>query len=1322
MALGHGRPKRGSALPGAVSWPSLLRLVVTACFWAGLAAAAVPAWGESLRLQLSWGGGRPERWHGEISLSEGAIRDPRPLGVEADQPGSMWLEGERLRFHEPSPRSYNGVELTASGPLDAQLRVTIASADGEDHHTEIPLEELVDGHRTIQLEDSGNRLFLHRAPGDMLRVHFERASLVFEPGETLEITVEPHLLPVDAGTKVAVTISTVPARGSNHYWSTTHTIVAGQSVPIEQAVVLPEQEGAYDILITATYTPGIRLPQPRRLLSVGGGSWSDAGRVPLGIKQTVAKRRVQVVVIDPHRQPPETPRHDLSVVEQIDPANPTWWQRLTRPPGLAKFPRLWKGPLSSGHARAVEHPLGQLMQLGPAGKPGEVAWEAYTIPIDRPGRPYVLELSYPDDVPQTLAISIIEPNPAGAVYPLGVDSGIDQSEQLAAGDGPPDWRHHRIIFWPRTKSPIVLLVNGRPDVPALFGPLRVLGGWDHLPPSATGPVARPRRLWAAYMARPLVPENFSASEARGAFSTLGMDDWVTFYQGGVRLVEYLRFVGYDGLMLAVLADGSTIYPSQLLEPTPRYDTGVFLDEAQDPVRKDGVEMLLRLFERDGLQLIPALEFASPLPALEALLREAGPGAEGIRLVGPAGMTWTEAHRPVRGLAPYYNPLHPRVQEAMLAVVDELVQRYARHAAFSGLALQLTAHGYAQLPGPEWGLDDGTIARFEEDTGIHVPGNGPARFAVRAEFLVPQGQRPRSRAQEQWLTWRAEQLSRFYEQIHRTLKAVRPDARLYLAGTYLFSDLQTQRMLRRYLGQPMSMADALMQVGIDPEHYRRSEGIVLLRPERVTPAWSLAQRAVDLGSHHLANPDEAFRAREPGSLFFHPPQPLRIPSFDRLCPFQPCYTWLATQAVPAGLQNRRRFIHALAAMDPVAIFDGGWQIPLGQESTVRRLMEVFHRLPPEPMKPVAEPEGRTTQPVTLRVGTWKGKTYACLVNDASFPVTARLRVGAPDDCQVVSLDDQRTLPPLAQRADGRLWTVPLEPYDLVAAAFSSDQVSLAVDHVTWPAEVEARLMVEIDELDRRMKALTIPRLATPLENPGFEDSSSDPVDIPGWVVSSPPGTSVVLDPNQRHGGARSVRMASVGPVATLLSHPFPAPRTGMLMIWVALRCSDPNRQPPLRVALVGQHDGNEFVRMVHAGQIPGAGPPLLHLRSDWQWHPVLVNDLPLEGLSALQIRFDLMGPGEVWIDELLLQDLWFSPAERMALFKMIAPAKLKLQKGEVRDCLALLDSYWPRFLKAHVTPLDASPTEAPQVSRPPAHTSQEARSAGLLDRLRGLLRF
>ena len=83
-------------------------------------------------------------------------------------------------------------------------------------------------------------------------------------------------------------------------------------------------------------------------------------------------------------------------------------------------------------------------------------------------------------------------------------------------------------------------------------------------------------------------------------------------------------------------------------------------------------MLLRLFDREGLQLIPG-------PGVRrAAARAGGPAA--TRRARGRGDRMDRARRtdlagdlPAgAGLAPYYNVLHPRVQQAMLAVVRELV--------------------------------------------------------------------------------------------------------------------------------------------------------------------------------------------------------------------------------------------------------------------------------------------------------------------------------------------------------------------------------------------------------------------------------------------------------------------------------------------------------------------------------------------------------------------------------------------------------------------------------------------------------------------------
>ena len=94
---------------------------------------------------------------------------------------------------------------------------------------------------------------------------------------------------------------------------------------------------------------------------------------------------------------------------------------------------------------------------------------------------------------------------------------------------------------------------------------------------------------AAYFQRPLMPEFFSAGEALDEGSRRTYDDWQTFLDAGRRFMQWLKYAGYNAAVVPIYHEGSTLYPSRLLEPTPRYDSGIFLSAGQDPVRKDVLE-------------------------------------------------------------------------------------------------------------------------------------------------------------------------------------------------------------------------------------------------------------------------------------------------------------------------------------------------------------------------------------------------------------------------------------------------------------------------------------------------------------------------------------------------------------------------------------------------------------------------------------------------------------------------------------------------------------------------------------------------------------
>ena len=1344
---GQGSPQTSRASDSyrarttVVWWGSGFALLLLALF-PPLAAAA----DEAMRVRIAWGGGAERRWEGVVSLSEkGVLAEPCPLGVEADEPGSMWIEAAQLTVRQRSARAYDGVDLLVTAPKEAKLMIQLTPADDRDTTTagspgattadlpgrsvqfQVPLAELATGFYDQPLDEQGNRLLVSRTPGDSLRIRMEgRDTLIFAPGEQFQCTLEPYLLAATPGSKVQIKTRLVASRGQQESWVANYEVRADQTAAIALDVPLPQVEGVYELIVTATQN----------------GGWQEAVRKPLRPQQwknkTLAERKVQLVVLGAQGQPdPPLPGDgsnptELSPVVEIDPANPGWRERLAKLQKLPAAARWFNGPLGNGAMTTWHHPLGEMVRLNPSQESPDVSWEAYTLPIAHPDQPHVLEVDLPSDVSQTIGISILEPNAADVLMPIGLDSGVNVVCESVGGESAPRWLRHRLIFWPRTASPMVLITNRRDRMPAVFGKIRVLAGWEHLPPAAVaGSQPDSQRLLAAYFDRPLFPENFSAREVLDAWSGRSLDDWGTFLDGGTRLVEYLRHVGYNGLMMSVLADGSTIYPSAMLEPTPRYDTGTFFTTAQDPVRKDVLEMLFRLFDNQGLQLIPMLEFASPLPQLETQRRSGSPDSAALEWIDSQGRALRQASPARRGLAPYYNVLHPQVQEAMLEVVREVATRYAhRHSSFRGLAIRLSAEGYAQLPGPEWGMDDATVARFQSDAKVQVPGTGPDRFAQRARFLTIE--QPRL-----WLQWRAAELGRFYRRVQTELDAIQPGSRLYLAGADLLAGEDLQLTLRPALPRKMTMTEALLQVGIDLEEYQagrqpNGDRIVLLCPERIASTGRLNEQAIDLEirgmvdqRHYRPDGQPALGFQDlptPGSLFFHQPQEARIASFDQACaksartPFKATYAWLVAQPAPAESQNRRRFVHSLATLDSQAMFDGGWLLPLGQEDAIRDLVAAYRRLPAVRFHDAGDRRGpASSQPVTFRYGSYGGKTYLYVVNDAPFPTTARVHVEAPANCRLEELTGVRQVAPLKRDDAGAYWMVDLQPYDLVAAELSAPEATLSQPRVSLSGAVEAAMTRRIRELGARAAALRSPQPLQTLGNPGFEQPPVAGKSIPDWSATKRPEVAIGPDATQKHEGGQSVKMTTSGPWACLVSKSLDAPSTGRLSVYAWLRVADAAKQPTLQVALAGTHNGMEYY---NARLVPVTGLGAAPITEKWNQYEFRFDDLPLEGLAGLQVRFDLMGPGEVWVDDVQLFDMAFGENESKELCKLIMLANSKLEDGQLGDCMRFLDGYWPRFLEEHVAVTPAVVRNPPP--RRASSAEEESQRTGLFSGLKGFL--
>jgi len=515
----------------------------------------------TVRLRFAWGSsdGEKQRWTGQIVVEGGSFADLQPLGVEADASVSLRVEGNRLLVDPLEKRNFDGCDVTIRADDEAIVRMEFRADPSPEPTTivEVPLKQLVTQQFRQPLGGVGGYLIAHRSPGDQLRVVLARDHLVFQPNEVWNLALQPDLMEELAEGPIQMELRLRRTGEKNVLWQAGREIDSDWSAnePLEFEVICPDQEDAYRLTITARRLEGFAT----RFL-------------PGQQAQVLASREVEFVVVDPQAKLPEL-TDPWEPVLSIEPANPRWWQRL---PSWAQVSRLRGAmPGSIGNVQPVVRPgpAGDLVELPPAPAVGDPYWQSYTLPVRETGQPHVVEIQYPLELEQHLAISVIEPDASGLVTASQRDAGFYTQGTQADDEG--EIGIHRFVFWPRTRAPQLLIVNRHATQPAQFGRIDLL---RHDGQAATAEeTEQPKgetRLVACLLSKPKFAEYLGAAESLDTDSGLSVQTWSTFLDGANRLAQHVRNNGYNGIVLSVAADGSSLYPSKLLNPSPRYDTGL----------------------------------------------------------------------------------------------------------------------------------------------------------------------------------------------------------------------------------------------------------------------------------------------------------------------------------------------------------------------------------------------------------------------------------------------------------------------------------------------------------------------------------------------------------------------------------------------------------------------------------------------------------------------------------------------------------------------------------------------------------------------------
>ncbi|MFM7034911.1 MAG: hypothetical protein ACKOYJ_06955 [Planctomycetia bacterium] len=1271
-------------------------------------------------IRVEWGGGRPRAWAGTIRVidePQGPAGDGilwQSLCADADAAASIRAAGDMLHLDDPRPRDTNGIQCVVQRWQTARIVARIAPAGEPLSVTEIDVSvaEVLADMVPRPLDAEGNRLTIRRADGDAIRVAhagggWPAISSVRRPGETVRLEIHPLLVsragssaPRELSMRVRDVTANTDLRSESQliHPRTGDAVPVGDGLsaqafePVAFEVTLPDRDAVCAVTL--------------ELIERGGLRWS----------RPVASRTVELVAVS--EKPSSAPTGDWKVFYELDPASPRLHERLRRlsgsipsismpslPMPAVKLPQLpfpslarpdlsraklpavplpsvsaivprISGLLLSGHSTVEPHPLGPMLQLPPARAADEPAWEGIVIAGVEIGMPHFVEIEYPLDRRAMFGVSVLETNAGGSLVQQRHAGGFEVVPPGPSSDAKTLGRHS-FIFWPSTRNPVVMVMNVSPHMPAFFGKVRVFAGPSRVPRMHSIAVAPPgvdprtARRVHGFVSTP-AGLGFGAGGSVGADAARLPEDWNGIMMGVRRSAEWLTAQGVGGAMITVYRDGGAIWPSECTQGSPRWHGG-----GGETSGRDVLDVVCRVYGREGLRVVPALSFNAPLPALEDTLARHDGTATGIATVGADGRPRRLAGSPS---SIHYNILDPRVQGAVESIVGELAARLRKADAVDGVAILLGHDGWLHLPGVEWGLDDVTFGRFATTAGVESP-RGADRHARRASLVA-------GPLREAWLAWRIRELASFHARLAAIVTKDAAHRSLYVAPTTLLAMGDVAARLRPSLSGREN-GGLWREIGVDPESLTADSRIMFLSPHVHDGAGGLVERgAIDEANRSPAIVRGVASAARRGVVALDIPMRARI---DDVVPHGPFGSAaadgaIAVHAVRSGNESSRPFAEAFLSGDVETIFDMGLMYAQPSlEGVVMR--QAFTALPPRRLAMV---EARQS-PIVVCSGESQRGTAMIVVNASDSPVQADVGLSTKPAIAADAVDGGRFTV-----SEAGILSVPLEPWGIRSIVVDAGARPCTAKAV-FEGPVRAAVASRLEDVRKRCDAIAQPPALAALDNPDFDLPGQDGA-VTGWEIVERQRGSVVSVPSDRAEGARAVVFSSTNGLATLRSNPFPPPPTGRVSVAAWLRLAGGGAQPPLRVAVEGLDRTGEYYRFAPVGGLPGGSP----VGAAWSQFVLQIDELPSEGLESLRVRFDLMGPGAVQIDDVRVFGVAFDASQRARLAQTIARAEERLAADDLGGCAELLDSFWPRFLVAHV-PLNAEQAHQPggqPMARPP----------------------
>lgn len=356
------------------------------------------------------------------------------------------------------------------------------------------------------------------------------------------------------------------------------------------------------------------------------------------------------------------------------------------------------------------------------------------------------------------------------------------------------------------------------------------------------------------------------------------------------------------------------------------------------------------------------------------------------------------------------------------------------------------------------------------------------------------------------------------------------------------------------------------------------------------------------------------------------------------------------------------------------------------------------------------DDRSARPfgVAVRRMSDQSQTVLEIANDSPYPVRVAGVLDAPAAALVEDLGRGLRLLPAAVAGERKL-VFDLIPYGVAAIRVDSPR-TLFSSVSSFPSEAaRTGMKAQFNELSLQLARLNRGLVARAGEpgNPGFEPDldSSPPAQTPdakaagsnptagneaggsvqgGWHVesSSPNSTALAIDRDRPHSGQGSLRITAPATPAAVASDVFAPGVQPNLTIQAHFRASAPGAK--VRVWIEGESAGKPYIRRTE-----------LTIGTDWEGRAVRASDVPAAGLDSARLRFELLTPGVLWIDELHMPGEAQSKSTRLNAQRTLLAALRAYREERDAEFARLAGSHWIRESSVAVPRLARSTGPAPK---------------------------